>query len=502
MYLKLRDKILLTLIIFIGIFLRVFQIASKSFWCDEFLAISLSKLNIHEMLGWIIRNDAHPPLFYLIMHFLFNFTQSEVGLRILPAIFGSGAIILFYLMLKQMRSGNYLLSLSLFVLSPAAVLWSQTVKSYSMLTFFSLLSVLMFFNFGRTRRSVYAFGWIISSLIAVYLHNYGVMILLTQAVMVCIRKKDFPPKVFLLPLLIILLGYLPYLCGPLMSQIAFVKGATHTVTNPFLRLVHTFYYFVFGETLSPLNARFVLPGAVLFLLFFGAGLFGERNFLWFFSSLVLVAAVVVTFVIRATIPQNLIHLQPFFFIVVSSGLEKIFKGRKRVIFACLLALSIVPPLHYYYRGDSSQYHDAGRLVPYRQIMQMIEGEGRMGEAIIVTEQRERRFSRFFEPYSPWDWYYKGSLPVIEVTPATVPNLERELADIREKYDGFWLILSYGFVEHQWNDRAKNFFSGGKSVKMKEIKLVKNYSFLDILRGKGKHEYYFVEVYHFIKADHD
>jgi len=487
------------LIILSGLILRFGHLNLRSFWCDEFLAISLSRLSLSEMLGWVIKNDAHPPLFYAIVHFLFNFTQSELGLRIIPALFGTGAIVIFYLVLMQMRPDNYLLPVLLFALSPAAVLWSQTVKSYSMLTFFSLLSALMFFNLQKTRKIIYAAGWFLSTLIALYLHNYGAIILFAQVVVIFTRRKESPPKFFYPTLALILLAYLPYLTGPVFSQIAFVRGATHTVTSPFLRMVYTFYYFVFGETLSPLNLKFVLPGTALFIIFFLSGLFAKKDVLQIFSSVVFITAVALIFLVRATIPQNLIHLQPFFFVIVSSGIAYITKRKIRIVVSCLLVMSLIPSLYYYYRGDSLQYQDAGRLIPYRQICRLIQEEEHPGEIVIMTEQRERRFSEFFVPYSPWDWYYKGNLALIEVHPESAEKLSRELAEIYEKYDGFWLLLSYGFAEHSFNEQLKDFFLAEKSVKIKEMKLIENFSFLDVIRGKGKREYYFLEVYHIVKT---
>lgn len=495
-------KQILFIVIFSGVFLRFFRLGSHSFWCDEFLAISLARINLSEMLGFIIKTDAHPPLFYTLIHYIYSFTQSEFGLRFVPALFGAGTIVVFFLMLKQMHPENYFLPLFLFVFSPAAILWSQMVKSYSMLTFFSLLSVLMFFNFGRSRKFVYAMGWVLSGLISLYLHNYGVIVLFAQVVTIFLRRKELHPKIFLLPLLVILLAYLPYLAGPVFSQVSFVQNVSRTAENVFLRFTNIFFYFVFGETLSPLNLKFVVPGVLFFLYFFTAGFFSHGDILKTFSVVLFCMASALTLLISITIPQNLIHLQPFFFILVASGIDNITRKRKRIIVSILPVLFLIPPVYYYYSGNSLQYHDASKLIPYRQVSELIRKEGKKGEVVVFTEARGGSFVEFFEPFSPWDWYYKGNLPLIEVNPASVQNLHRELEKIYEEHNGFWMLLNYGFVEHSWNDRVKDFFLDGKSVKIKEMKLVKNYSFLDFLKGKGKQEYYFLEVYHLIKAENE
>ncbi|MCM8777001.1 MAG: hypothetical protein NC905_01885 [Candidatus Omnitrophica bacterium] len=492
MELKLRNKITF-IIISLAIFLRLFYLSQKSFWCDEFLAISLSRIpSFYDMVYRIIKYDAHPPLFYSIIRVVFQFTQSEFGLRFLPFLFGAGAVIIFYRLLMELNIKNYLLPLSLFAFSPPAVLWSQIVKSYSTLTFFSLLSLLMLIRYKKTEKVIYTIFWIISSIFMLYLHNYGVLIIAGQIIVLWLYRKVVPLKKFSIPFLVIFLLYLPYFAGPLFSQIRFVKTAPHSVVNPFFRLGYTFFYFIFGETLSPLNFKFVIPGLLLFLVFFIRGICVKKNFFQNFSVIVLALGIIVIFSVKATIPQNLIHLQPFFFILVASGVESIKKEKVKIIFSFLLVLNLIPSLWYYYQEDSLQYHDVSKLIPYKEIIDTIKKEEKRGEVVIINEDRETRFVEFFKPYSPWDWYYKGKLPIIEIT------TDLELKKLYNKYTGFWLILRYFSPEYQWNEDIKNFFIQSKSAKIKEWKLIKNYSFLNVLRGKGKKEYYLIEVYHFVK----
>lgn len=488
---KLYKKFSIVLII-LAVFLRLFYLSQKDFWCDEFLAISLSKIPaLSDMIKWIIKNDAHPPLFYALVRIIFHFTQSEFGLRFIPFLFGAGAVFLFYRLLKEAEIKNYFLPLALFTFSPAAILWSQIVKSYSILTFFSLLSLLMLLRYKKSSNVTYGVWWTISSLITLYLHNYGILIITGE---VLLLKREIFFKKYSIPLVFIFLFYLPYLAGPILSQIAFVKTAPHSVINPIFRILYTFFYFIFGETLSPLNFVFVIPGIFFFLVFFIKGALTGKNILQKFSLNVLLLGIGIIFLVKATIPQNLIHLQPFFFIVVASGIESIKKEKIKIIFSFLLVLCLFPSLYYYYKQDSLQYHDVSKLIPYRMVSDIIKREEKTGEVIITNENREKRFTDFFEPYSPWDWYYKGKLPILEI------HNEEQLEEIYNKYDGFWLILRNTSPEQQWNTEIKNFFIiQKKSVKIREMKLIKNYSFLDVLRGQGKKEYYFLEIYHFAKS---
>lgn len=485
--------------------MRFFHLTAHSFWCDEFLAISLGKLRLSKMFGWVFVNDAHPPLFYTLVHYLLKLGKSEFLLRILPALFGIAALVVFYLFLKRFWKGNILLPLALFSLSPAAILWSQILKSYSALTLFSLLSAYSFFSLKETKRPLCALGWFLSTATLLYLHNYGILVFAAEIIVALFSGSNLSKKIWLPTAIAIFLAYIPYLSGPIISQIHFAQGATHSVTNPFVRLAYASFYFIFGETLNPLNLKFVLPG-ILFAFFFFRGLFSRKsNDVKLFYSVLMSAGVLMIFLIPTTIPQNLIHLQPFFFLMVSASVDEFLPKRKtRLLVTFLIPLFLLPSLCYYCRGDSLQYHDVSKLIPYRQTSQEIEKTEIPGEVILFTgDSRDRRFAQFFSPYSAWDWYYRGGLPLTEINSAATNDLAGMLTKITGDYRGFWLLLQYG-SDRDWNETIKSFFfkleQKGEMVRLTENKMLRNDSFLARLRGKPEPRYYFLEIYHFRKHD--
>ena len=499
-----KKKRFLPLFILIGFaaFLRIYGISSKSFWCDEFLALSLARLSPGEMAGWVLSKDAHPPLFYWIVRLISLFTWSEGGMRIVSALFGTGSVAVFWIILKRFfRKKILFLPLVLLTLSPAAILWSQTVKSYSMLTFFSLLSVYFFLSFLTDGKRIQAAGWVITTLVILYLHNYGAIVFAAQVITLVSLGRKGNIKRMIPPFLIIMISYLPYLAGPIYSQFSFARGATHTVTNPFLRLSYAFFYFVFGETLNPLCFYIVIPGLLIFTFFFIKGISGAGScLLTRFSCFAAAVGAFLFFPVRSTIPQNVVHLHPFLLVVAASGVDRLNNCRLKHLFSALMILSVLPSVWFYYRGDSLHYHDVSKLVPYREICRTMESEGKPGEAVIFTEPRDKRFSEYFGPYSPWDWYYrKGPMPLIEMSRESLQDGAERMESISRTYKGFWLLLNYGLAGEDWNECIKNFFLRGKSVKIKEVKLLENYSFLDLLRGKGKRKYYFMEIYHVEKS---
>ena len=499
---KKRTFWLLSFIFILGIALRIYGLGKKSFWCDEFLAISLGRLSLSEMVRWIRFNDAHPPLFYLLSHFLLKVGNSETILRLLPLLFGIGSLILFYILLKRlMDDKDLILPLSIFALSPAAILWSQILKSYTILTFFTLLSVYCFFSLWKKEKFIYWICWLFSTLFCLYLHNYGFIILLIENLTVVFSKKGFPKKKWFGFQCLLIFLYLPWLAGPLFSQMEFVQHIVPSVTSPLLRLSRIFFYFTLGETIHPFSFKFTLLPLFLVFFLFISGFYhlikkGSREKKVFFSSC-LVILISLIFIVRYTIPQNLIHLQPFFILIIAEGIKKIRLIKMKIGLSIFLPLLLLPSLVYYYQGNSLQYHDVSKLAPYRQIANMIEKEGKKGEAIIFTESRDRRFK---VSLSPWDWYYWDGLPLLEINSETTSDLNERLLEIFNNYSGSWLLLNYNQRE-DWNEKIKDFFAkSDKLVKIKQKKFLKNDRFIERLR-RGKSEYYyFLEIYHYQRRE--
>ncbi len=334
------------------------------------------------------------------------------------------AIPLFYVILKRWYSREdrcRFLPLAFFALSPAAVLWSQMVKSYSLLTLLVLVS-------------------------------------------------------------------------------------THSITNPFLRAEYTFFYFIFGETLFPVHPL-AFTGAIIFLFFFIRGVVRvmvrtkEADPLLISAFLALSAGMLTIFMVAGTIPQNLVHLQPFFLLLVAEGTCSLRGRRLQKILPVLLVLFLLPSLVHYYRGNSRHFHDVSKLVPYRAVSRMMAETEQEKEVILFTGRRDERFAEFFPPCSPWEWYYRGRAPLVNLDPSGNGDPAPRLSEFFSAYERFWVLLHYG--DHlNWNQEVKDFFFGlretGELVTIEELRLVPNRSFLAWLSREPKPEYHFLEVYSFQK----
>ena len=88
----------LLIIIVLGLFLRVYDLGSKSFWADEILSITASE-RIVDMNSFLSPDpyNAHPPLYFLTLKFWSSLGDGEYFLRLWSVLFGLFSALLIYL---------------------------------------------------------------------------------------------------------------------------------------------------------------------------------------------------------------------------------------------------------------------------------------------------------------------------------------------------------------------------------------------------------------------
>ena len=508
-------------IIILGTALRFLCLGSKSMWCDEVWSFFLGKHNISSILYYLNTIDLHPPLFFFLLHFWSYLGESEWILRILPAIFGIFSIPLVYLLGKILfnRKTGYL-SAFIFSIIPTHIIWSQTLRHYSMLTFFSLLSFYFFFKVLRERKTIFWIGYIICTVGTIYTHNYGLVVPLIEGLyFIFLLKKHYPLwKEWLLSQLVIILCYFPWVPF-LLEQFYRIKGS-RAQSSPILLLCRVFFDYVLGQAISPLNFKVVIPAVLVSGILFVFGIFSLRKFnreTRIFSLFYFVVFLIFILVFPSSGLQNFVVFSPFYYFFFALGM---LKGKNKLlkeikIFSFLLILS--PSLFYYYTENSLQFHDASRLAPYREICSYINQHSQKDEIVLTTDKPVMVLTntpRYFKEgeiisittkglvrvpdNSIFDWYYKGPLPVVRIISQIDEEKNKQtLEETIEKYQQIWVLLFNNSKDcEEWNGKIKEYFEK-KCKKVLEKKYVKNErTFESFLKGQifKPEYYYFVELY--------
>ena len=129
--------LLLMTITLLGGWLRFRALDAKSLWLDEAFSIWMAGHGPAEMLGWLVRIDQHPPLYYLLLSgWMRLFGDGQGTVRALSALFSTSTIPILYALTRRLTHDRVtsLLAALLLALSPFHVRFAQETRMYALLT--------------------------------------------------------------------------------------------------------------------------------------------------------------------------------------------------------------------------------------------------------------------------------------------------------------------------------------------------------------------------------
>ena len=171
----------LSVILAVGLVFRVVHLGRKSLWLDEAVSWRFTHLSQREL--WTQVLDTYPPLYYSLLRLWRVFGDSEAALRSLSVVFGELAIVLTYLLGRQIvneRTG--LFAAALVATSTLQLQYSQEARAYELLTAASLMAsiglvgVLQAHAAGQRPRLVIGFAYVGGMVITLYAHNIAFLL--------------------------------------------------------------------------------------------------------------------------------------------------------------------------------------------------------------------------------------------------------------------------------------------------------------------------------------
>jgi mannosyltransferase len=189
----------LLIVFLLGMALRLYDLDADSLRLDEVKTVNTSQLDLPSMLSFQAEASVHPPLLYLVTHLFMNLCgHSDFVVRLHAALLGSISVLLTYKLGQILWSnetgviGAFLLAISAYDLQ-----YSQEARHYSLMVFFSLLSLifLLYALEGGQRRM-----WILFALCAtllIYTHYFALLVLAAEllfAVWVIVESRLSSPR--------------------------------------------------------------------------------------------------------------------------------------------------------------------------------------------------------------------------------------------------------------------------------------------------------------------
>ena len=324
----------LVALITIGALLRLYNLGFNSLWLDEASTYTISSQSFFAIWQSMVNGEFNPPLFYWIEHIILWFGNSEILLRIVPAIFGILTIPVFYFIGKEFLNDKIgIVMATIATFSPFLILYSQEARAYSAMLFFISIAFLLYLKNNH---------WILFGVmcsLAMWMHFYSFIVI---SILILIHIIIHKQKEILAG--IVTIGIL---CAPLFYEaIKLFLLRTAGVPSFGMQGIN-----LLTETTTEISG-FSIIGAATFIIFLIVGLLLIKNK----NKSIMLCAIIIGIVVISSIlsykmpmmPRYLIILTPFFYLAVASAFNKIKTNTVICMGLAILVLMCTPFLCSYY----------------------------------------------------------------------------------------------------------------------------------------------------------
>lgn len=177
----------LTVVLMLAALLRVWNIGEQSIWFDEWNGLS----GMHEPTFAAaqkaqILNDDMVPLYFALQYFWLKIVHYDLGLaRLVPMVFGIASVALVYLLGWKLHSPHVgCMASFLMAISPYNIQFSHELRPYSLMLFFSLLSMYAISSLLTDIRPRWWLLGLLSNIALVWTHLFGIWLILVQGLVI------------------------------------------------------------------------------------------------------------------------------------------------------------------------------------------------------------------------------------------------------------------------------------------------------------------------------
>jgi len=239
---------------------RLWNISAYDLSGDETLSIEIVSHSMAQLFPRIVTDLVHPPLFYLLLKsWIFIGGTSLVWLKLFPVLISILTLAPFILLCRSLtleqRAVN--LALALVAVNSYLVYYSQEVRMYSLLLFFTLFSLWLFREYLRSENRGYLIALGIANLLLVYTHFFGWLVVVAEWALCLQKRRRFIEFAFLTLALGALFSPWVYLASASMATYD-VKANLGWIPPANVHEVAGYYAVLAGPSESSRGVRFGL----------------------------------------------------------------------------------------------------------------------------------------------------------------------------------------------------------------------------------------------------
>ena len=443
----------LFLILVLGLVIRIYNLGKESLWLDEVISIDTARLDLFRLVEHTLQTGTHTPLYYTILHYwIILFGDSDIAARALSVTFGFFALVMIYKvgsLLFNKRVG--LLSCLLLSLSVFHIYHSQEARMYSLVSLLALLSFYFFIQLLRRANLRIVLAYILSSILLMYAHLYGLFVIAAQNIFIIISffavagiwgKNSLSFRKWSVIPLILFILYIPWI-NVLKDNIFSLGGeyaaSAVTVNSIIDKLffkefynsdITLFYYILF---ISSLISVFSIISFKRGKRWIGVSIDNRITLLllWLFSPIIL-GILISEFSgpVRFYQPMYLIGAYLAFIILTARGIDNI--RNKFITVPIILVLVLLSA------GSLRDYYSTIHNQQWREVATYVEEEAKSGDLVLINEGF---YQQAFDHYSKRNDINKISFRdrILAMDEATLDELDRAI----EGYARVWLVSSGG-----------------------------------------------------------
>ncbi len=385
-YVKRKEIVVVILCLLIGFALRFYTFDQKSLWMDEIYTFNDSRDDVKAQFKYYKNNPTYlqPPLFFILTHLLYPFTNPERDLRVIPLVFGILSILVMYFLSKSFSPTIALPCTVSLTFMTYHISLSQDARSYTFLMFFGMIGLYFVMNYLKTLKRQYLIFAALSLSIPFYTH-YSVILFIVLCQLLWFYRIDERDKTPHLYPVSILSGFLLLISLPWVAFVAFnAKGSilkTGLVGSEETASFWSLLYQTFHDWLP--NAPLMIGSGILLILLPFLSKDKRNGFLLLLLLLLPIGGVYLFCklfdVVHFVSSRYFICFLPLLFVSIYLSLDAIearFQRvrRLKVVFLIFFLVSNLIMLPFYYRSEKQDYRG---LVAY------LKGQLHDGDKIVA-----------------------------------------------------------------------------------------------------------------------
>lgn len=334
----LQANYLIILIVLVALIFRLWLVGAQSIWLDEAMTIHTVNKPVLESLE--LTEPTIPIYPFILSIWIHILGKSLFSTYLFSILAGAGVVLLIYILGKKLFSENVGLIAALFAaVNPTLIYYAQEIRVYILFFLIAVWSTLALVDVIKkpSKKNLLIYGFV--ALLLLFIHNYGVFVLLAQFIGWFIARKGRLKKDQLVLGGLLTLAYLPWLL-----KMFYFSATEHAIGIPpptGILLFSLIQEVVNGKVMPifwPLSIALLVMSCVFALL--------KNNWKeWTLIALILVPGLLPFFLSHITTPFFFVRyalvITPFVLLLSAKGSLAIPKRWGRIAFISLFVLLLL-----------------------------------------------------------------------------------------------------------------------------------------------------------------